>query len=95
MPLPATAPGAMRQHRLRDRIEVGNVIVLLRERRAVLPAQAKVQSEVGKNLPVVLSVGAIQGLAQVDYEVVGQLIAAGETEQEVRPVVVGDLGGSW
>jgi len=56
------------------------------------PSEGQIQCQFGSDLPVVLRVGAIQGLAQMDYKVVRQLIRARRAEQEVCPVVIGDRG---
>ncbi len=75
---------------LRDGIEVGDVVVLFRVGRAVLPAEAEVEGQLGMDLPVVLRVGALQGLAEVGDEEVGEGVVVGGAEEEVGPVVVGD-----
>ena len=91
MPLPATAPGVMVRTVCVDGIEVGDVVVLLGVGRAVLPAQAEVEGQLGNDLPVVLRVDAVEGLAKVRDEVVGQRVGVGGAEEEVGPVVVARL----
>src|ERR1017187_2633396 len=53
-------------------IEFGDVIILLGEGRAILPAHTEVKRQIGSNLPVVLRISAIQRLAEMHHEVVGQ-----------------------
>ncbi len=82
--------GAEGEDGLRDGIEVGDVVMLLGVGRAVLPTEAEVEGELVAGLPVVLGVDALQGLAKVGDEEIGEGVVVGGAEEEVGPVVVSD-----
>ena len=74
------------QDGLRDRIEVGDVVVQLRVRGSVLPAQADVQSEIRQHVPVILCIQTLHGLGEVRYIVIGQRVSIRVSEEKVTPV---------
>ena len=78
---------------LRDWIEVRDAVVEVGVGRAVLPAQAEVERQIRKGLPVVLRVEVVDVLREVGDVVVGERVGVGGAEEEVGPVGVAD-GGS-
>ena len=72
---------------LRDRIVVGQDVVLLVVRRRVLVAEADVQRQLVVHPPVVLQVGEVHPLAQVGDQDVAERVLAAEAEHEVGQVV--------
>ena len=84
--------------RVGRRIEVGEEVVLLVLRRAVLVAQAGVERHVRADLDVVLEVAEVHPLAEVGEKRRDDRVRAAQAEHEVREVVGrrirGGAGGS-
>src|ERR1700753_1788930 len=81
-------------HGVRSGIEVGIVVVPLVKWRGIVPAEPRVQRELGRYPKVVLHVERVDVLAKIDHSGVAEVNDAGRTEDKVRQVVTGRVAGN-